>query len=146
MEKNKVLPTIKLSTENYDIIDSGSVVLQMGEYLEFQIENLKFRIVFIDEPKEEGVVREGRISTSIENKEDANNAYFKISFYNQNTAFFSSTANFAQLAIIDGKPLKLKFSIQSINERDGSGDKIFFYSWYLGKTESEQIINNVPQQ
>ena len=50
---------VKISTGNYDIISTGSVVLQMGEYLEFQIENLKFRVEFIDEPIVEGVSREG---------------------------------------------------------------------------------------
>ena len=145
MENKNVLPKVELSTDNYDIIDSGSVVLQMGEILQFQIADLKFRVEFIDEKPNGDTPLETKVISGVENV-DTENAYYKIAFYNQTSAFFSSTANFAQLAVIDGKPLKFKFSIQSINGRDNSSDKIFFYSWYLGKTESDKIINNVPQQ
>ena len=37
MEVKKELPNVTISTEHYDIISSGSVVLQKGEYLDFQI-------------------------------------------------------------------------------------------------------------
>lgn len=145
MENQNQLPIVKLSTENYDIIDSGSVVLQMGEYLEFQIENLKFRVKFADEKTDGDKPLEGRVESGVENN-GTEDAYYKIVFYNQTTAFFASTSAFAQLATINGKPLKLKFSIQSINGREDSSDKIFFYTWYLGKEASTQTNNNVPQQ
>ena len=144
MENKNVLPKVELSTENYDIIDSGSVVLQMGEFLEFQISNLKFRIEFIEEKPDGDKPLEGRIVTGVENKE-TESAYYKIAFYNQASAYFSSTPEFAQLATVDGRPLRLKFSIHSINERENSSDKIFFYTWYLGKEASIQTNNNVPQ-
>lgn len=135
---------VKISTGNYDIISTGSVVLQMGEYLEFQIENLKFRVEFIDEPIVEGVSREGRITTGVENA-GTDNAYFRIALYNQDSAFFSSTPDFVNVASFDGKPLKLKFSTQPINNRQSSSDKVFFYTWYLGKDASMQTTDNVPQ-
>lgn len=145
MEDKKVLPKVNLSTENYDIISTGSVVLQMGEFLEFQIANLKFRIEFIEEKPDGDKPLEGRIVTGVENKE-TEDAYYKIVFYNQASAYFSSTPEFAQLATIDGRPLRFKFSIHSINEREDSSDKIFFYTWYLGKEASIPTNNNVPQQ
>lgn len=135
---------VNISTGNYDIISTGSVVLQMGEYLEFQIENLKFRVEFIDEPIVEGVSREGRITTGVENA-GTDNAYFRIVLYNQDSAFFSSTPDFVNVASFDGKPLKLKFSTQPINNRQSSSDKVFFYTWYLGKDASMQTTDNVPQ-
>lgn len=145
MEDKKVLlPKVNLSTENYDIISTGSVVLQQGEYLEFEIENLKFRIVFIDEPIIDGVTRDGKITTGVVNT-DPNNTYFRIALYNQDRAFFSSTPDFVNVASFDGRPLRLKFSVQPINNRDGSSDKIFFYTWYLGKDVSMQTTDNVPQ-
>lgn len=135
---------VNISTGNYDIISTGSVVLQMGEYLEFQIENLKFRVEFIDEPIVEGVSREGRITTGVENA-GTDNAYLRIVLYNQDSAFFSSTPDFVNVASFDGKPLKLKFSTQPINNRQSSSDKVFFYTWYLGKDASMQTTDNVPQ-
>lgn len=139
------LPQVKLLTGNYDIIDSGCVVLQMGEYLEFQVVDLKFRVVFIDESVIEGVTREGRISTEVVNPSSAD-AYYRITLYNQDMAFFSSSSNFLDVATLGGKSLKLKFSVQAINNREGSSDKIFFYTWYLEKEVSIQTANNVPQQ
>lgn len=38
------LPQVKLLTGNYDIINSGCVVLQMGEYLEFQVADLNLEL------------------------------------------------------------------------------------------------------
>lgn len=145
MENTNSLPTVAISTDNYDIIGAGSVVLQMGENLEFKIADLRFRVEFIDEKPEGDVPLEGRIDSGVMNK-GTDEAYYRIAFYNQTSAFFASTSDFAHLAVINGKPLKLKFSIQSINPRDNSSDKIFFYTWYLGKEEVNPIINNVPQQ
>lgn len=144
MESKKILPQVKLSTENYDIIDSGSAVLQMGEYLEFEIADLKFRVEFIDEPVVEGANREGKILTGVENA-GTDNAYFRIALYNQDSAFFSSMPDFVNTASIDGRPLRLKFSIQPINNRNGSSDKIFFYTWYLGKESTTYTTNSNPQ-
>lgn len=93
----------------------------------------------------DGINKEGRITTNIVNS-DSPDAYLKISFYNQNTAFFASVVDFLDLATFNGNPLRLKFSVQAINNRDGSSDKIFFYTWYLGKEASIQTANNVPQQ
>ena len=145
MEEKRTLPNVALSTEHYDIISSGSVVLQIGEYIDFQIGNLKFRIEFIVEPVTDGATREGRIVTDIINS-SSSDAYLKISLYNQNTAFFSSVPNFLDLATFEGKPLKLKLSVQAINKSNESSDKIFFYTWYLGKEASMQTANNVPQK
>mgnify|MGYP006866685980 CR=1 FL=1 len=60
--------------------------------------------------------------------------------------FFQALPIFLDVATFDGKPLRLKFSVQAINNRDGSSDKIFFYTWYLGKEVSIQTANNVPQE
>lgn len=134
---------IKISTQNYDIINTGCAIVQMGEYIEFEINNLKFRIVFIEE---DGAQNNGHIATRIEQAE-TQNAYLGIYIYNQKNAFFSSIPNLLNVATIENKTLFLKFSIQSINEREGNSDKILFYSWYLNKMENSQNIipNNMPQ-
>lgn len=136
---------VKVSTQNYDIIDAGCVIVQIGEYLEFAIANLKFRFVFVedDNAQDEG----GRIETRIENPGNPGESYMGIYVHNQKNAFFSSTPNLLSLATLDNKALLLKFAIQSINERDGNSDKVLFYTWYLTKSENSQTIvsNNIPQ-
>lgn len=137
MEKPKVLPTVKLSTENYDIIDSGSVVLHMGECLEFEISDLKFQIRFIDDENEQN----GKIQREIVN-EGTKEAYMRITFYNQHKAFFSSVSTLASMATLGDKHLYLKFSIQAINNNEDGSDKIFFYTWYIDKTPATQTTTN----
>lgn len=131
------LPQVKLLTGNYDIIDSGCVVLQMGEYLEFRIVNLRFRIVFAE--SSDG--QEGRIQQTVENQ-GSPDAYMLITFYNQHKAFFSSVSSLSSVATIDGKHLYLKFSIQAINNVNDNSDKIFFYTWYLDKVKESQPTTN----
>ena len=67
MENKNVLPKVELSTDNYDIIDSGSVVLQMGEILQFQIADLKFRVEFIDEKPNGDTPLETKVISGVEN-------------------------------------------------------------------------------
>ena len=132
-----------ISTENYEIINTGSVVLQMGEYLEFKISNLKFRVVFINEELHDETPLEGRLVFAVENP-NTEDAYYKMAFYNQSNAFLASISDFTHMGTIDGKPLKLKFSIQAINKRENGSDIIFFYTWYLAKEISTDMTNNVP--
>lgn len=137
MEPKKKLPGVTISTEHYDIISSGSVVLQMGEYLEFQVMNLRFRIAFAESSDEQ----DGRIQRTIVN-DGTPDAYMLITFYNQHKAFFSSVSSLSSVATIEGKHLYLKFSIQAINNIDDNSDKIFFYTWYLDKVKASQPTTN----
>lgn len=134
---------VKVSTQNYDIIDAGCVIVQIGEYLEFGIGDLKFRFVFVEDVD---APNEGHIETRIE-QPGTPSAYLGIYVHNQKNAFFGSSPNLLNVATIENKALFLKFAIQSINERDGNSDKILFYTWYLTKVENSQTIvsNNKPQ-
>ena len=134
---------VKISTQNYDIIDTGSAIVQSGEYLEFEINSLKFRFVFTEEIETSD---DGHIETKIE-KIGTPDAYMGIYVHTQKNAFFGSSPNLFKVATLKNKALFFKFAIQSINERDGKGDKILFYTWYLAKVENTQTIvsNNKPQ-
>lgn len=137
MDPKKVLPSVTVSTEHYDIISSGSVVLQMGEWLEFEVERLRFRIVFAEDDSGQ----DGRVERSIV-EEGTPNAHMMITFYNQQNAFFSSVPSLVSMATVKGKGLYLKFSVQSINNTDKDSDKIFFYTWYLDKDKASQLTTN----
>ena len=137
MENQSVLPKARLSTENYDIIDSGSVVLHRGECLICEIEDLKFQIRFIDDED----VPNGKIQKEIINS-GLQEAFMRITFYNQHKAFFSSVSTLVSMATLWDKHLYLKFSIQAINNNDDGSDKIFFYTWYLDKFPATQTTTN----
>lgn len=144
MDDKDITKSMTISTENYEIVNTGSVVLQMGEFLEFKISNLKFRVVFINEESNDETPLEGRLVFAVENP-GTEEAYYRMAFYNQSNAFLASISDFTHMGTIDGRPLKLKFSIQAINKRENGSDIIFFYTWYLAKEISTDMTNNVPQ-
>ena len=136
---------VKISTQNYDVIDSGCIIVPNGQILEFKFENLRFKVSFIEEDQNGEIPLQGRIAARTEN-DGTPDVYYGIVFYNQNQADFSSMSDMINPATINNKSLYLKFCIQSINRNNNQSDKIFFYTWYLGKEEISQINNNVPQQ
>ena len=135
---------VKISTQNFDIIDSGCVIVPNGQYLDFEFENLKFKISFIEEEQDGESPLVGRISAQTVNM-GTDNAYYGITFYNQNQANFSSINDLINPATIDNKSLYLKFCIKAINRNNRQSDKIFFYTWLLSKEPATQITNNTTQ-
>jgi len=121
---------IKIVSNDLEIISSGSVIIPENKYIEFQIDNLRFRIVFGEERDEKGNYTNGRIASELKNS-GLENEFLQITMYNQNDAFFSSMKEMMNLATLDGKTIYLKFSIQSINKvGEDAGDKLFFFTWY----------------
>lgn len=136
---------VKISTQNYDVIDSGCIIVPNGQILEFEFGNLRFKISFIEEDQNGEAPLQGRISARTEN-EGTTDAYYGIVFYNQNQADFSSMNDLINPATINNKSLYLKFCIQSINRNNNQSDKILFYTWFLSKEPATQIISNTTQQ
>lgn len=135
---------INIHTQNYEVIDSGCIIVPNGQILEFEFRGLRFKISFIEEEQNGESPLQGRINAKTEN-EGTQDAYYRIIFYNQNQANFSSMNDLINPATIDNKSLYLKFCIQSINRRNRQSDKIFFYTWFLSKEPATQIINNTTQ-
>lgn len=124
---------IKLATDKYDIISTGSVIIPNDEVLEFRFENLRFKCSFEEEKDDNGNLTPGHVNTFIEN-EGTPDAYMIIRIYNQINSFFASSNSMFSLARLNRRELLFKFSIQSINaKKEGTEDKIFFYTWYLRK-------------
>lgn len=131
---------IKISTQNYEVISSGSIIVPSGEFVEFQIETLKFRIQFEQEPNDSnGNAQPGRINAHLVGTGE--DAYMLITFYNQNSALFSSMSDFANLGIVHNRNLSLKFAIVSINNGQ---DMLFHYTWFHNLTPQapNTIINS----
>ena len=135
---------VTISTEHYDVIDSGCVIIPGGQILEFKIKDLRFKVSFMDEEQVGDTPLEGRILARTENENTAD-AYYGIVFYNLNKAEFSSISDMINPATIENKSLYLKFCIQSINRKKEQSDKIFFYTWLLSKEPATQITNNTIQ-
>lgn len=126
---------VKISTEHYDIIDSGSVIIPSGQNIEFKINELRFKIIFpqvVNESEEQ--------QNSIEQmvKSDKEGEYLEISIVNLRSAFFATARQLMHLAKLEGRKLFFKFSIVSVNSSENNEeDKVLFYSWYQEKQITE---------
>ncbi len=128
-------------TTNHEIIASGSIIVPDGEYAEFIIRNLVFRLSFISEEGDNGSVR-----WSVKNEDNNQGSYMSVECINFEKSVIRSVTQKLNLAQIDGNPLLLQFSVSSINRRpcpEDSGkmieDKLIWYSWYI---ERPNAINN----
>lgn len=75
---------VKISTEHYDIIDNGSVIVPSGQGIEFKINGLRFRFVFpqvINDSEE----RENSIDQIVKTDEEGD--FLEITIANLRSAF-----------------------------------------------------------
>jgi hypothetical protein len=119
----------KIKIGSYDIISSGSLIVQNSQPIEFKFDDLIFKITFINDTN----VSDRNIDINVID------SVMNIKLLNQNNSFFSSPTELFRLAVLNGRRLSFKFSILSINSGNSCAneDKIFYYTWYLG----EQVNN-----
>ena len=120
---------IKLYTEEFEVISSGSVIIPSEDVVIFSFNN-KLRIKIIFQMNNTNPT-EGRYYSSLES--DSEGQILNLHIENMNHSFFSATDSGINIGKIDGKLLALRFSIVSINQEKANEDKLFFYTWYLSK-------------
>ena len=123
----------RINIGNFEIISSGSLIIPNSEYIEFLFDNLKFKIIFETEKDDKGNLTQGHYAVNIEKEETTQLEYLKITMFNQNNSFFSSSNSMIPVATLKNRKLFLKFCINSINTQENGEkeDKIFFYTWFL---------------
>lgn len=126
---------MNLSTEQFNIISSGSVIIPANDYVEFSIENLRFRFNMIQNSSNSA---QGKYQTTLEH--DEKGECLVISLINFSSSFFATPNQELRLARLHNKALWLKFSITSINRSAGSFDGLLFYTWMLSK--EDEIVNS----
>lgn len=120
---------VKISTEKYDVISTGSVYIPYGEYIEFAIEQLRFRIVIIEE--EDANNPNGEMTMKVEEDEEGQKIML-ISLSNFHDTIMATPTRILKLARLNGRDLCLAFSITSVNKstENKTEDKILFYTWF----------------
>ena len=128
---------VKLSTEGYEILSSGSVIVPSNEYVQFEINGMRFRFSFIQESTEDNA--EVQITKTVETDQSGQKC-LTILISNVKDSFFGSLRRSMPVASIAGRPLNVRFSILSINkdEEANTEDKILFYTWYLSNDVNEE--------
>lgn len=137
---NKIIP-FAIESKNSEIIQTGSVIIPQGDFAEFNISNLRFKVTFENENNEGGNTKSGRIETHIES--DSNGDYLLLVLYNQTGAFYAGLNEPVIIAQIEKRPLSLMFSVVDIHS---SNCKLLFYTWMLNKEKDNSIINEPTNQ
>ena len=133
------MPNIELSTEVFDVISTGSVIIPANDYVEFLIENLRFRFNLVQNNTE---AQKGTIETNLEH--DAKGPCLVISLENFSSSFFATPNEALKLARINNRDLFLKCSLISINKSTLGSDVLLFYTWMLEK-ESSVFTQNTDE-
>ena len=122
---------IRISTEGCDIICSGSVIIPSNDYVEFSIENLRFRFNMVQNSNNS---ESGVIQTNLES--DDKGKCMIITLVNFSSSFFATPKKSIHLAKINNRDLFLRFSLTSINVTEEAADGLLFYTWMLSKSEN----------
>ena len=140
MEIEKIKCTLQSKTAN--IIQTGSVIIPKGDFVEFQIANLRFRLVFeYEQPNENGETKPGRIESKL--AQDEKGDYLLLILYNQTGVHYAGLNEPAQIAQIEGHPLRFEFTVVDIH----SGNcKLLFYTWMLDNEINTSIINQTTNE
>lgn len=120
---------MKIFTEKYEIISNGSVIIPSGEYLEFEIESLRFRFIFKDKERSESGQLTPNISGAIVNEEDSEYLSIIVSNFD---SLFAAPQNVLEVGTIKGKKLSVIFSIVILG-LDNEYSRIFHYTWFIEK-------------
>lgn len=121
--------SFSISTQTYDILESGTVIVPYKEFVDFKIENLCFRFIFEENEKDGDKLKESYFRVSKDDSEDC----LKITIVNIRNSINATNTKISNLATIKGKDLYVKFCINAINANDDSCDYMFSYTWYLSK-------------
>lgn len=120
---------IETSTTNHTILDSGSIIVPEEEYVEFQIESLRFRFIFVND---DALQCEKKSTITGELREDNDGKFFNITVYNY-TDLFATPTHMMNVAHINGKQLSVRFSIVELSSNEPQSMRIFHYTWYQSK-------------
>ena len=135
MGNNEISISQKIFIGEYEVLSSGSLIVPLSKNIEFIFDNLRFRIVFETEKDDNGNLTPGHFSLNVEKDGNLGSDFLKITMYNQNKSFFSSSNTMLQVATLNKRKLYLKFCINSLNTQsdENKEDKIFYYTWFLEK-------------
>lgn len=129
---------MNISTKTYEVLNTGSIILPSGEYLEFEIEGLRYRISFSEEiegdPKGQSRVT-GALVT------EGGNQYLSLNVINYN-ALFSSPSQLLEMGTLGGRKLYLYFSIVTMSGDNSTKIRVFHYTWYKSKEVSNGTDTN----
>lgn len=130
-------------TGNCEVIASGNVIVPNGDYVEFLIRNLRFRLSFQIDPNEtHSYVNIRRVPP------EGSTEYMELLAFNFDGSIIKTVTTPIHVAYLDGRKLSLRMSVSSIRKQqdnNNSGylmeDKLVIYSWCLDFPENQSGDN-----
>lgn len=130
---------ILVRTGNCEVIASGNVIVPNGDYVEFLIRNLRFRLSFQMDPREtHSYVNIRRVPP------EGSTEYMELLAFNFDGSIINTVTTPIHVAFLDGRKLSLRMSVSSIRKHQGNSDsgnlmedKLVFYSWCLDFPENQ---------
>lgn len=130
---------IKVIKDGWEIIKSGYLIISDGEYVDFNIDGLLFRLSF--ETVEDA---EARVGYGIRTEQDGH-SYMLIKCENFNKSLLRTINEPIQLAKKDGRNIALQLTTSSLIHKPSDGEhaevperKILFYCWMIELPKSEK--------
>lgn len=122
---------MKITTNRYDILESGSVIVPSNEYLEFELVGLRIRFEFIEEPANADGTTNSSITGAIVNEGDQQYLSVRITNYN---SLFDTPTQMLEVGNVEGKKLTVCFSIVGLSSQNNTNRlRVFHYTWYKEK-------------
>lgn len=135
---------IIVRTGTSEIIASGNVIVPNGDYVEFLIKNLRFRLLFQEDPD----VSRSYVKAVVINPESSIDSYMELLAFNFTNSIFNTLNSPIRVAYIDGRQLSLRLSVSSVCKRSDENnpekkieDKLVVYSWCLDFPEKQSGDN-----
>lgn len=122
---------VKIQTQNWEIIDSGSIFLDEG-FIEFIIEGLTFRLIIKDSPEEGSDKTNPYVNYEVE--EIDGNRIMVIRAYNYSSNELTTLTKSINIAKIKGRNLRFRFASSRVKSEDETYDYLIHYCWYLAKS------------
>ena len=121
--------TVKVSIHNYDVYDSGVIVLPENEYVEFNIESLRYRVSFSDDLNGENLGKT-RVTGALD--EEDGKKFYSLKVINYNS-LFNTPQQLFEMGTLRGRKLFLYFSVVPISDDKSIKSRVFHYTWYISK-------------
>lgn len=120
---------IKIETKQYEVIETGSVIVPNEDFLEFEIEGLRFRFNFIDDKNISAEANNRSITGTLTN--EGGSQYLAIDIRNYNS-LFTTPSQMLEMGTIGDRTLSLMFSTVVIGTNENI-TRVFHYTWYKSK-------------
>ena len=116
---------IKIEIDDYEIINSGTLVFQKDQTVNFNFKDTKLDLNFKVKFSEDKSIDHSKFNTNVNNEEN----YLEIDIINSNLGINMGNTGLIPLATISDRQLYLKFMFSNV-ENEGI-DSLFNYTWYL---------------